>query len=233
MTFSPPTTSIEIISRAATLLGKQSFNSLDAGGPLARDGDALLDSLVSAELASNRWKFALEFKQMSTLTTLTPSFDGWLYYWQVPSDLMMLLYIDPFIDYTVFGNKVLTKSNGQSLTAVYSKNVPVSEWPATFSMYIICKLSVLPTQIEWLHASQQTRSFGIQEPCLQTARTVLAWRLGPTLTLTLDTSIKPGGVKLCPCVQSIIHLTEVSLTRHCLPELISIYIQKGQLSFVT
>src|SRR5690554_1801580 len=135
-----PTTKIEIISQAAVLCGKQGFNSVTSGGAFALDADRLFDTLVSSELGSNRWRFAQEFQQISTLTTLTPSFDGWLYYWEMPADLIMLFYLDPFVDYIVFGNRVLTKTD-QSLTAIYSRNVPVSKWPPTFSMYIVYHLA--------------------------------------------------------------------------------------------
>lgn len=137
---SPPTTKIEIISQAALLCGKQSFSSLSSGGPFATDADALFDTIVSAELGSNRWRFAQEFEAMGTLTTLNPSFDGWLYYWEMPADLIMLFYLDPFVDYIVFGSRVLTKTN-QSLTAVYSHTVPVSKWPPAFAMYIVFQLA--------------------------------------------------------------------------------------------
>lgn len=141
MAITPPSTEIEIISQAAVLLGKQGFNTLDSGGPLAQDGSALFNTLVSSELGSNRWRFAMAYQEMGTLTALTPTFDGWSYYWEMPADLLMLLYIDPFVTYTVFGNRVLTTSSGTSLTAVYSKNVPVSKWPGSFSMYIIYQLA--------------------------------------------------------------------------------------------
>jgi hypothetical protein len=141
MALTQPTTEIEIISNAATLLGKQSFNTLDAGGPFAQDGSALLGMLVAGELGSNRWRFALAYQEMGTLTTLTPTFDNWSYYWEMPADLLMLLYIDPFVKYTVFGNRVLTTSSSSTLTAVYSKSVPVSKWPPTFSMYITQQLA--------------------------------------------------------------------------------------------
>lgn len=134
-TISAPTTKIEVISQAALLCGRQTFDTLASGGAFARDGDAVFNSLVSAELASNRWRFAQEFQDMGTLTTLTPSFDGWKYYWQFPSDLIMLFRLYPAVDYVVFGNKVLTKTN-QSITAIYSKTVPVSAWPPTFTWYI-------------------------------------------------------------------------------------------------
>lgn len=140
MSITPPTTDIEIISQAAVLCGKQSFNSIDAGGAFALDADRLYNTVVSAELGSNRWRFAQEFQEMSTLTTLTPTFDGWQFFWEMPADLIMLHYIDPFVDYIVFGSRVLTKTD-QTLTAVYSKNVPVSKWPPAFSMYMVYHLA--------------------------------------------------------------------------------------------
>lgn len=140
--FSPPNTKIEIISQAAILCGRQNFNTLDAGGPFAQDASALLDSLVSAELGSNRWRFAQSSMQISTLTTLTPTFDGWLYYFELPSDLLMLTSIDPFVDYIVYGSRVLTKTD-QELVAKYTRNVPVSKWPPAFSFYMVWHLASL------------------------------------------------------------------------------------------
>ena len=134
-TISAPTTKVEIISQAAMLCGKQTFSSLASGGPFALDGDVVFNSLVSAEMASNRWRFCQDFQAMGTLTTLTPTFDGWLYYWNIPSEAVMFFRIYPAVDYLVFGKRVLTKTD-QSLTAIYSKTVPVSEWPPAFSWYI-------------------------------------------------------------------------------------------------
>lgn len=131
----PPTTDIEIISQAAMLCGKQGFSTLSAGGAFAKDASQLYGSLVSAELGSNRWRFAQEFQAIATLTTLTPSFEGWLYYWEMPADMLMLFRLDPMVQYEVFGSRILTKSN-QSLTAIYAKNVPVSKWPPAFAMHI-------------------------------------------------------------------------------------------------
>lgn len=140
MSITQPTTDIEIISQASILCGRQGFNSVDAGGSFAQDGSALYQTLVTAELGSNRWRFAQAFQAMGVLTTLTPSFDNWSYYWEMPADLLMLFRIDPMVNYAVFGNRVLTNTN-QSLTVIYAKSVPVSKWPATFSMYIIYKLA--------------------------------------------------------------------------------------------
>lgn len=142
MAITPPRTEIEIISQAALLVGRHSFSSLDEGGAFAQDADALFNTIVSAELGSNRWRFAQASQEVSTLTTLSPTFDGWEFYWDLPSDLLVLFYTDPMINYTVFGNRLLTSSD-QTFTAVYSKNVPVSKWPPSFSMYIVLQLAAM------------------------------------------------------------------------------------------
>lgn len=138
---SPPTTKLEIIRQAIALTGKQqSVNTIDSGGPLAEDGLKLYDTLVSAELSSNRWRFAQAFQQISVLNTLAPAFDNWSYYFQLPSDALMVLYVTPNVDYIVFGDRILTRNN-QPATLVYTKDVPVSKWPGAFSMYIVYHLA--------------------------------------------------------------------------------------------
>lgn len=141
ISISPPTTDIEIISQACAICGKGTFNTIESGGQFARDAAAFYPTLVSAELGSNRWRFALHYEDMGTLSTLTPTFDGWNYYWDMPSDLIMLHRLDPnYTNYTVFGRRVLTNTN-QNLRAVYSRNVPVTLWPAPFSMFMIYALA--------------------------------------------------------------------------------------------
>lgn len=135
-----PTTEIEIISQAISLVGKQNTNTIDGGGALATDAQKFYDSLVTAELGSNRWRFAQTFKQISILTTLTPSFAGWIYECELPADCIMAQAIYPNVDYTIMGTTILTKSN-QTITLVYSHAVPVSKWPPAFAMYIVYHLA--------------------------------------------------------------------------------------------
>lgn len=136
-----PTTDIEIIAAAITMVGKQqTVNTIDGGGALASDAARLYPTLVNAELGSNRWRFAQTFKQISILTTLTPTFAGWIYECEVPADCIMIQAVYPNCNYTVLGDKILTQSN-QTITIVYSHTVPVSKWPPAFSMYIIYHLA--------------------------------------------------------------------------------------------
>lgn len=136
-----PTTEIEIISAAIAMVGKQqTVNTIDGGGALATDAQKLYSVLVSAELGSNRWRFAQTFKQISILTTIQPTFAGWLYECEVPADCIMIQAVYPNCDYTVMGGRILTRSN-QPITIVYSHTVPVSKWPPAFSMYIVYHLA--------------------------------------------------------------------------------------------
>lgn len=139
----PPTTKEEIIKTAVQLVGKQqTVNTIDGGGTLATNASDLYDTLVSAEMASNRWRFCQEFQEISIINNLSPNFDGWLYYAVIPADALMVLYVTPTREYLVFGENILLKSN-QNFTLVFTKYVPVSKWPGAFSMYIAYHLAAM------------------------------------------------------------------------------------------
>jgi hypothetical protein len=137
---SPPTTEAEIITAAIAMVGKQTYNTTDAAGALGQDALMLYNMLVSAEMGSNRWRFCLTYKQISILTTITPTFDGWLYECVLPADCLMIQTVYPNQVYTVMGDRILTKNN-QTITLVYTRAVPVSKWPPAFSMYITYHLA--------------------------------------------------------------------------------------------
>lgn len=140
---SAPTTETEVVSLAITLVGKQqTVNTIDGGGALASDGLKLFQMLVSAELGSNRWRFAQDFQQSAVLTTLSPAFGGWTYYYELPAECIMVQAVYPNIAYQVFGDKILTKSN-QKITVVFGRTLPVSKWPPAFTMYIVFHLATL------------------------------------------------------------------------------------------
>lgn len=140
LTQDPAQTDIEIVSQAIQLCGKKKINSIDTGDEFAESASEFYGSLVNAELGSNRWRFALHYQAMGTLTALTPAFEGWNYYWDFPSDLIMLHRIYPFVNYTVFGDRLVTRSDS-TLTAIYSRVRAVSKWPEPFKMYMIYALA--------------------------------------------------------------------------------------------
>ena len=141
----PPTTDAEIIRMATGLVGKSSANQVASGGAFSQNAQEFYNTLVSGELGSNRWRFALKEEPMAILTTLEPSFDGWLYYWEIPAECLMFLRVASQGGgvgnaWTVFGDRVLTRSN-TNLTAVFCRNVPVSKWPPAFALYIVYALA--------------------------------------------------------------------------------------------
>lgn len=136
-----PTSEIEIVQQAIRMVGKQqTVNTIDGGGALAESAQALLGTLITAELGSNRWRFAQNFQQINILTTLDPAFDGWKYECQIPADCLMVQTIFPSIPYLVFGDKILTTTN-PTITLIYSRTLPVSKWPAPFCFYMVCSLA--------------------------------------------------------------------------------------------
>ncbi len=149
LAIAPPTTDIEVINQAIALCGKGSNpNTIASGGQFSQNASQFYGTLVSAELGSNRWRFALKEEPMAVISTLEPTFDGWLYYWEIPADCLMFLRValgnrrggGSFNGWTVFGNRVLTNSN-QAMTAVFCHNVPVSKWPPAFALYIVYALA--------------------------------------------------------------------------------------------
>jgi len=136
----PPSTDIEIISNAMRLCGKQGINSIETKDPFAESAAAFYGLLVNAEFGSNRWKFTEKSEELSNPNTLAPTFEGWQYYWEMPADLVMLLRLDPFVPYTVFGDRILTAGNSP-LTAIYTRKVEVTDWSNPFKMYITYALA--------------------------------------------------------------------------------------------
>lgn len=133
-------TAIEIQSAAAQLCGQAKYNSVADGGAFALSAAEFYEQLVESELGNNKWHFALKNEAVSIVNTLTPSFEGWLYYWDLPANILMFHRVDPGIEYNIFGERLVTKSN-QPFTVTYSVNVPVSKWPPPFKMYMVYNLA--------------------------------------------------------------------------------------------
>lgn len=134
-------TDIEIISQACKLLGNGNFNTIEPGNKFAQDAAAFYGTLVTAELGSNRWTFAMKTEAMGVLNLLDPDFSIWRFFWEFPADMIMFHRVDPWVRYTIQGDRFLTTSNSPNLVAVYSHIVPVSKWPNGFKMYIIYALA--------------------------------------------------------------------------------------------
>jgi hypothetical protein len=140
LTYGPPQTEIEIISNAMRLCGKSGITTIEVNDKFANDAAALLGSLVYAELGSNRWRFAETNQTLANVADITYDFEGWQYTWDLPADMLMLLRLDPMVEYTIHNGSILTKAN-QPIEAVYLQAVAVTKWSDAFKHYITYALA--------------------------------------------------------------------------------------------
>tara|TARA_R110000822_G_scaffold223844_1_gene356987 strand:+ start:766 stop:1323 length:558 start_codon:yes stop_codon:yes gene_type:complete len=125
---------IQLISNALILIGDLPVTSLDGntrGQVVARN---LYDNIVQNELTKYRWGFARRKAQLS-LTTETPIGTEWQSVYQLPSDMLVLIKLNPNSSYQVLGDKVYCNMTGP-LYCDYIANVSEQEWPVYFAKMV-------------------------------------------------------------------------------------------------
>lgn len=140
ITINSAQTDEEVVNMAVMICGKHGINTISTDDKFAQDAASFYGQIVQAELGSNRWRFALHSQQIASLTTLTPTFGSWEYYWDLPADMLMFQRLEPRTHYTIFGDRLLTRVN-QPLIAIYLRSRPVSKWPEPFKLYIAYALA--------------------------------------------------------------------------------------------
>ena len=125
---------IDLISSALVLIGDSPINSLTTPGRAQETANALYDDIVKSEISKHRWGFARAEAQLS-LTTSTPINDTCQSIYQLPTDLLALIRINPSVPYQILGDKVHCNLS-QKLTCEYIADVPESTWPFYFAQMI-------------------------------------------------------------------------------------------------
>ncbi len=125
---------IDLISSALVLIGDKPINSLTTAGRAQETANALYDDIVKNEISKHRWGFARTEAQLA-LTTSTPINDTYQSIYQLPTDLLVLIRINPAVPYQILGDKVHTNLTSK-LTIEYIADVPESEWPVYFAQMI-------------------------------------------------------------------------------------------------
>ena len=125
---------IDLISNALILIGDVPINDLTGSDRRKVIANNLYDNIVGNELSKHRWGFARRLQALSLLTS-TPIGNEWQYAYQLPSDLIALIKLDPRIRYQVYGTQIYCDYN-QTLYADYIYDCPESEWPIYFSKMI-------------------------------------------------------------------------------------------------
>lgn len=125
---------IDLISNALILIGDIPINSLTGNSRAQTVGANLYDNIVQNELTKHRWGFARRKAQLSLLVD-EPLDDDWRSIYQLPTDLLTLIKLNPNTGYQIYGDKVYTNLT-ETLHCDYIRNVAESEWPVYFSKMI-------------------------------------------------------------------------------------------------
>jgi len=123
-----------LISNALTLIGDKPINDLLGNTRAQVVSAALYDNIVKNELSRHRWSFALRKAQLS-LTTDTPIDSDYRSIYQLPPDMLILVKINPLVDYQIYGDKLYCNLSS-TLHCDYVLDVAENLWPAYFSKMI-------------------------------------------------------------------------------------------------
>jgi len=137
-----PTTDIEIMSNAATLLGKRSFATIDDADEFAVSLQKFYDLLVDSELAKNAWKFAKKQISLSLVAGFNPDFAEYSAAYDLPADFLSLVRLFPHVPFQIFGPRIYTGSSG-TLKIEYNYRAPVTHWSAPFKEYMVYSLATI------------------------------------------------------------------------------------------
>ena len=124
---------IDNISSALLLIGHDTINSLNDPGYPSRVAVNTYDAIVQTELTKSNWTFARRKVQLAQLTTdPVDEFDN---AFQIPADLLKVLFIKPRSRYKIYGKQLYTNSSGE-IFLDYIANVGEDEWPPSFNLLI-------------------------------------------------------------------------------------------------
>jgi hypothetical protein len=123
-----------LISNALILIGDTTINTLTGNSRAQVVASALYSNIVKAELSRHRWGFARRKAQLS-LTTDTPIDNDYRSIYQLPTDMITLVKINPLVDYQIYGDKLYTNISS-TLYCDYILDVAETEWPFYFSKMI-------------------------------------------------------------------------------------------------
>ncbi len=130
---------IDIISNALLILGHDTINSLSDPGRVVRIAVSLYDDIKEDELTSSNWTFAKQQAQLAKLSV--GPIDQFESAYQLPSDLLKVLYITPRVRYKIYGDKLYTNESG-AVFINYIANVSETMFTPTFSRMLSMALAV-------------------------------------------------------------------------------------------
>jgi len=125
---------IDLVSNALILIGDAPINSLVGSSRAAQVANNLYDNIVGFEFSKFPWGFARKKAQLS-LTTDTPIDDEFSSIYQLPTDMVTLIKINPNMSYRILGDKLYINYSGR-IVCDYIYKAPESAYPPYFAKMI-------------------------------------------------------------------------------------------------
>ena len=122
---------IDLVSNALILIGDLPITSLTGNARSQVVANNLYENIKKAELSKFPWSFARKKATVSADAT-APVGNAWSKKYQLPTDLLFLIKIDPNVPYQLYGSEIYTNYD-QEFVVDYIHNVSESEFPESFA----------------------------------------------------------------------------------------------------
>lgn len=119
--------SIDICSNALQLIGDEPINSFDEPGAGPQVAKAIYQTTKETLLSSHPWSFALKQQRLNRLSQVPDKKTGFLYAFQLPTDLIRIWNIQDHSDYILING--LLYSNHKQLLCTYIYDVEETALP--------------------------------------------------------------------------------------------------------
>lgn len=93
---------------------------------------------IEGALTRSNWRFATAKAALNLISA--PPINRWSHAWQLPADLLKVLYLWPPQHYEIQGSRLLTNS-AKAVELDYIRRVPEAEFPPYFTAYAVLKLA--------------------------------------------------------------------------------------------
>lgn len=130
-------TRIKLVSDALVMLGEKPCTSLDEPRYGVTVGANLFDWVYENELATNRWRFAMQKRRLAQL--VDRPLNEWRYAYHLPSDMLLAVGTYPTTNYEIYGKHLYTNNN--TVDFEYMVKPEISELPPYFAMLMVCALA--------------------------------------------------------------------------------------------
>lgn len=132
-------TKVENVNAALMMIGGLGdLTSLSQNRREAQVANRIYDTTKLALMTEYMWRFAITRKKLNKLTV--NGLYGLRYAYQLPTDCLRVLQMEPVADYDIENDTLITDVSGD-VYIKYLREMPEGEWPAWFTQTFILRLA--------------------------------------------------------------------------------------------